>query len=227
MYSVIPWNSANPISLCRSLGCRPKEKVLIKWVCRNGFPHCQASQCSLHNAPIFRLLFKVAVNGTHQRESMIFTRSSAPIFVVVCLTCKRTAPEFNTSGAVCAFTARSPRVETHSWLPFRVFLSVRSALRLSRSYIVHEHRLNTFVKVTFWNVKFNNSLRPWHLTTYMFIRIVKSQCARVQKHLCGSIVIVLSQWYYCIVHIPCSQILYWMILLYEIHTRECFCVGSI
>ena len=27
---------------------------------------CQASQRSLHNAPIFRLLLKVAVNGTHQ-----------------------------------------------------------------------------------------------------------------------------------------------------------------
>ena len=28
--------------------------------------HCPASQRSLHNAPIFRLLLKVAVNGTHQ-----------------------------------------------------------------------------------------------------------------------------------------------------------------
>ena len=31
-----------------------------------------ASQCSLHNEPIFRLLLKVAVNGTHQCESQIF-----------------------------------------------------------------------------------------------------------------------------------------------------------
>ena len=32
----------------------------------------RASQCSLHNAPIFRLLLKVAVNGTHQCESHNF-----------------------------------------------------------------------------------------------------------------------------------------------------------
>ena len=29
-------------------------------------PRCSPSQRSLHNAPIFRLLLKVAVNGTHQ-----------------------------------------------------------------------------------------------------------------------------------------------------------------
>ena len=33
---------------------------------------CLLSQCSLHNAPIFRLLLKVAVNGTHQCESLNF-----------------------------------------------------------------------------------------------------------------------------------------------------------
>jgi hypothetical protein len=120
---------------------------------------------------------------------------------------ERLRNEFNTSGAVCAFTARSPRVETHSWLTFRVFLSVRSALRPSRSYMLHEHRLPTLAKVSFWIVEFYNILRPWHLSTYMFNIIMKSQCARVQKHLCGSIVIVLSQWYYCIEKIPCSQIL--------------------
>ena len=32
------------------------------------------SQCSLQSAPIFRLLLKVAVNGTHQRESLHFCR---------------------------------------------------------------------------------------------------------------------------------------------------------
>ena len=34
----------------------------------------QASQRSLHNAPIFRLLLKVAVNGTHQCDSYEFLR---------------------------------------------------------------------------------------------------------------------------------------------------------
>jgi hypothetical protein len=36
------------------------------------------SQCSLHNAPIFRLLLKVAVNGTHQCESLNFCGTSCP-----------------------------------------------------------------------------------------------------------------------------------------------------
>ncbi len=49
-------------------------------MCRNGFPHCQASQCSLHNALIFRLLQKVAVNGTHQCESVIFCGAFRPNF---------------------------------------------------------------------------------------------------------------------------------------------------
>ena len=36
------------------------------------------SQCSLHNAPIFRLLLKVAVNGTHQCESFNFCGDLCP-----------------------------------------------------------------------------------------------------------------------------------------------------
>ena len=36
------------------------------------------SQCSLHNAPIFRLLLKVAVNGTHQCESLNFCGTLVP-----------------------------------------------------------------------------------------------------------------------------------------------------
>ena len=35
-------------------------------------PHALASQRSLHNAPIFRLLLKVAVNGTHQCDFLNF-----------------------------------------------------------------------------------------------------------------------------------------------------------
>ena len=36
------------------------------------------SQRSLHNAPIFRLLLKVAVNGTHQCESLNFCGAAKP-----------------------------------------------------------------------------------------------------------------------------------------------------
>ena len=55
-----------------------RKKQLIKRLCRNGFPHCQASQCSLHNAPILRLLLAVAANGTHQCESMICCGAFSP-----------------------------------------------------------------------------------------------------------------------------------------------------
>jgi hypothetical protein len=37
-----------------------------------------ASQCSLHSEPIFRLLLKVAVNGTHQCESLNFCGTLCP-----------------------------------------------------------------------------------------------------------------------------------------------------
>jgi hypothetical protein len=99
---------------------------------------------------------------------------------------ERLRNEFNTSGAVCAFTTPSARVETHYWPPCRVFLCVRSAPRRGRSYMLHENRLPINVKVSFWNVKCYKIVRPWHLTTYKFKGVVKSQCARVQKHLCGA-----------------------------------------
>ena len=43
----------------------------------------RASQCSLHNAPIFRLLLKVAVNGTHQCESLNFCGTLVPTFTTM------------------------------------------------------------------------------------------------------------------------------------------------
>ena len=47
------------------------------------------SQCSLHNASIFRLLLKVAVNGTHQCESLNFCGTLVPttMFVMAQLPC--------------------------------------------------------------------------------------------------------------------------------------------
>jgi hypothetical protein len=39
MYSVIPGNSANPVSLCRLLGCRPKEKHIVnQMIVQNWLP---------------------------------------------------------------------------------------------------------------------------------------------------------------------------------------------
>ena len=40
--------------------------------------HHWASQRSLHNAPIFRLLLKVAVNGTHQCDFLNFCGGLGP-----------------------------------------------------------------------------------------------------------------------------------------------------
>ena len=71
-----------------------RKKQLIKWLCRNGFPHCQASQCSFHKALVFRLLLNVAFHWTHQVNLRFVAGCSAPISVVVGLICKRTAPEW-------------------------------------------------------------------------------------------------------------------------------------
>jgi len=42
-----------------------------------------ASQRSLHNAPIFRLLLKVAVNGTHQCDFLNFCGGSGPQRIII------------------------------------------------------------------------------------------------------------------------------------------------
>ena len=49
------------------------EREYRRWLRRR----C-ASQRSLHNAPIFRLLLKVAVNGTHQCDFLNFCGASSP-----------------------------------------------------------------------------------------------------------------------------------------------------
>ena len=54
---------------CKLEFCRPQQFA------ESAFFHSRsnrASQRSLHNAPIFRLLLKVAVNGTHQCDFCIF-----------------------------------------------------------------------------------------------------------------------------------------------------------
>ncbi len=51
---------------------QPRDKRRRMW------HHVAASQRSLHNAPIFRLLLKVAVNGTHQCGCLNFCGSFGP-----------------------------------------------------------------------------------------------------------------------------------------------------
>ena len=71
MRCVCVWRLATTQQLGRHQ-CYVFGKVLEQTV------HELASQCSLHNAPIFRLLLKVAVNGTHQCESLNFCGTSCP-----------------------------------------------------------------------------------------------------------------------------------------------------
>ena len=117
MYSVIPWKSANPISWCRLLGCRPEEKAVNQMIVQEWLPHCQASQCSLHNAPIVRLLLKVAVNGTHQCESLNFCGAPGP--VPLTLGGRKRSGAFDAvwpSATKMGAGRTSPRLDLHSIL---------------------------------------------------------------------------------------------------------------
>ena len=52
--------------------CAMKGRYMIVFTTGTGHLLCCSSQRSLHNAPIFRLLLKVAVNGTHQCDFLNF-----------------------------------------------------------------------------------------------------------------------------------------------------------
>ena len=52
------------------------------WATQLAYTHL-ASQRSLHNAPIFRLLLKVAVNGTHQCDFLNFCGGSGPQQIII------------------------------------------------------------------------------------------------------------------------------------------------
>ena len=54
------------VCVCQCMQCR------LRFLRRNGKFRGWSSQRSLHSAPIFRLLLKVAVNGTHQCDSHNF-----------------------------------------------------------------------------------------------------------------------------------------------------------
>jgi len=59
--------------------CAMKGRYMIVFTTGTGHLLCCSSQRSLHNAPIFRLLLKVAVNGTHQCESHNFCGTCASL----------------------------------------------------------------------------------------------------------------------------------------------------
>ena len=55
-----------------------KQELLFDANCINMATTPSVSQRSLHNAPIFRLLLKVAVNGTHQCDFPNFCGQQCP-----------------------------------------------------------------------------------------------------------------------------------------------------
>ena len=61
-----------PTSLVLESVAHPTSTEIGPWGGLWAPPLLVASQRSLHNAPIFRLLLKVAVNGTHQCDFLNF-----------------------------------------------------------------------------------------------------------------------------------------------------------
>ena len=69
----LPWEMGNRIVRKRHVEeISGSEAVLVIDCARCVVSDQSASQRSLHNAPIFRLLLKVAVNGAHQCDFLIF-----------------------------------------------------------------------------------------------------------------------------------------------------------
>jgi hypothetical protein len=69
-----PGQAQGAISLLRRAGAelKVKSRSIAAIICRIKQSNALISQRSLHNAPIFRLLLKVAVNGTHQCDFLEF-----------------------------------------------------------------------------------------------------------------------------------------------------------
>ena len=72
------WGSGRPAGACMALwALLPTSSVEHAVPCAHQLLQ-SPSQRSLHNAPIFRLLLKVAVNGTHQCDFLNFCGGSGP-----------------------------------------------------------------------------------------------------------------------------------------------------
>ncbi len=71
-------------------------------------PRCVTSHCSLHSAPVFRLLLAVAVNGTHQRECLTFCGTFCPdLHILTDFICVDDAPGQTQRTNVAGFELRS------------------------------------------------------------------------------------------------------------------------
>jgi hypothetical protein len=78
MNSMIPGYSANPTSWCRLFGCRPKAKAINQMIVQEWPPTLPSMKMFIAQHSNFRLLIKVAANGTHQCESMICCAAFSP-----------------------------------------------------------------------------------------------------------------------------------------------------
>ena len=86
------------------------------------------SQCSLHNAPIFRLLLKVAVKGTHQCESLNFCGTRVPISL--CNKCTRTQMCMGKSTCACLST-RNVHFHGHMCMSVHMYVAVHKYTSIS------------------------------------------------------------------------------------------------
>ena len=74
---------------------------------------CRTSQRSLHNAPIFRLLLKVAVKGTHQCDFDIFAGAHGPQHTTTPILIHRSSPHSSCPRLTCTtYVLKSPRTST-------------------------------------------------------------------------------------------------------------------
>jgi hypothetical protein len=102
-----------------------------------------ASQRSLHNAPIFRLLLKVAVKGTHQCDFLNFCRDLCPNKCLVTTACELQA----TSAAAFSWVFAA-MTSSHSRMPGRTLLQRQHAIRASHAVIRRRRRLKSAAAVT-------------------------------------------------------------------------------
>jgi hypothetical protein len=108
-------------------GDRPPSEVMLVLRQKKAqplHPLSGASQRSLHNAPIFRLLLKVAVNGTHQCDCLDFCGGLGPQYVSP--TCNHLLRRYRAASV--------PVRPREAWLTF-VLVGLRSCCVVSCRFV--------------------------------------------------------------------------------------------
>ena len=106
IYSVIPWNSANPIPWCRLLGCRPKEKAVNQMIVQERFPTLPSSTAFTSQSTNLSAFIKGCREWDTSMWIYVCLWGVQPqsLWSSVWFARERLRNEFKTSGPVCAFT---------------------------------------------------------------------------------------------------------------------------